>query len=91
MLTSSASILSGGEKQRISIARALINNPSIIFADEHTGNLDSDNEKAVIEILKKLNREFEKTIIMVTHNIDLAKQSDAIVTLSDGKVVKADI
>lgn len=79
--------LSGGEMQRIAIARALVNNPELILADEPTGNLDSKTGKAIIELLKKLNRE-GKTIIMVTHDLEKAKQAKKIIKLIDGRIEK---
>lgn len=78
--------LSGGECQRIAIARALINNPAIILADEPTGNLDSENGKQIMELLKQLNKE-GKTIILVTHNEKCANYADRIVKLKDGKII----
>jgi len=82
-----ASQLSGGEQQRVAIARALINKPSIILADEPTGNLDSKTGDEIIKIFKKLNRE-GATIVLVTHEEDLARQAKRIIKMKDGKVVK---
>lgn len=79
--------LSGGEQQRIAIARALSNNPSIIFADEPTGELDSANGKMVLDLLIKINREYKKTIIVVTHDDSLARQATRIIKLHDGRIV----
>lgn len=76
--------LSGGQKQRVAIARAMANEPSIILADEPTGALDSETSAKVMDIFKKLNKEFGKTIIFITHNSELAKQCDRILTLKDG-------
>ena len=76
--------LSGGQKQRVAIARAMANEPSIILADEPTGALDSETSKMVMELFKKLNREKGKTIILITHNHELAEQCDRILTLKDG-------
>ena len=77
--------LSGGQQQRVAIARALITCPSIILADEPTGNLDSKNSNEVFSYLKYCNRKY--TIIMVTHNEDLAKQTDRVIKLEDGKII----
>lgn len=79
--------LSGGEQQRVCIARALVNEPPIIFADEPTGNLDEENERLVLALLKDLNRA-GRTIIMVTHNPDLGRQTDRIITLQHGRIIK---
>jgi len=80
--------MSGGEMQRVAIARALANNPELILADEPTGNLDSRTGKEVIALLKKLRKEENKTIIMVTHDDKLAKEADRIVYLKDGQIIK---
>ena len=80
--------LSGGQQQRTSIGRALINNPSIILADEPTGNLDSKASDEIVNILKKSNKEYNQTIIMITHNIEIAKMADRIIRIEDGKIVK---
>ncbi len=79
--------LSGGQQQRVAIARALISCPSIILADEPTGNLDSKNSNEVFSYLKYCNRKYTQTIIMVTHNEDLAKQTDRVIKLEDGKII----
>jgi putative ABC transport system ATP-binding protein len=79
--------LSGGEKQRCAICRALINDPRIIFADEPTGNLDSVNGAAVLELLLELQRERNTTLLMVTHSPEIAKRADRVVTLKDGRMV----
>jgi putative ABC transport system ATP-binding protein len=81
--------LSGGEQQRVAIARALINNPQVIFADEPTGNLDSDNGKKIIELLKILNREKGLTIVMVTHDNTIAAEADRIIRIKDGEIQNA--
>ena len=80
--------LSGGQQQRTSIGRALINNPSIILADEPTGNLDSKSSDEIVNLLKKSNKEYNQTIIMITHNIEIAKMADRIIRIEDGKIVK---
>ena len=79
--------LSGGQQQRVSIGRALITKPSIILADEPTGNLDSKSSDEIIELLKKLNKQYNQTILMITHNMDIAKCADRILRLNDGKIV----
>lgn len=80
--------LSGGQQQRTSVARALINNPSLVLADEPTGNLDSKSSEEVMSILKMCNQSYGQTVIMITHNLDIAKQADRIITISDGKIVE---
>ncbi|MCK4663912.1 MAG: ABC transporter ATP-binding protein [Bacteroidales bacterium] len=79
--------LSGGEKQRVAIARALINDPAVIFADEPTGNLDSANTKELYELFYSLRKKLNQTFIIVTHNKELAKSSDRILTIKDGIIV----
>jgi lipoprotein-releasing system ATP-binding protein len=79
--------LSGGEQQRVAIARALINNPAIVLADEPTGNLDSQNSKAIFDIINNLRNQFGQTFIMVTHNQELADLSDRALTMIDGKTI----
>ncbi len=79
--------LSGGEAQRVAIARALINSPSLILADEPTGNLDSENAEAVIELIFDLRKKHKQTFVIVTHNEEFANRCDRIVKLHDGKVV----
>ena len=80
--------LSGGQQQRTSIASALINNPSLVLADEPTGNLDSKSSEEVMSMLKMCNQSYGQTVIMITHNLDIAKQADRIITISDGKIVE---
>lgn len=80
--------LSGGQQQRTSIARALINNPSLVLADEPTGNLDLKSSDEVMSMLKMCNQSYGQTVIMITHNLDIAKQADRIITISDGKIVE---
>lgn len=79
--------LSGGQQQRVSIGRALLNKPSIILADEPTGNLDSKNSKEVIELLKFTARKYNQTLILITHDINIASMADRIVTIEDGEIV----
>ncbi len=83
-----ANKLSGGQQQRVAIARALINDPAIIFGDEPTGNLDSKNAQIVFDILKDLKTNFNQTIMLVTHDMNLAGQTDRIIRLHDGEVVQ---
>ncbi len=78
--------LSGGQQQRVSIGRALIANPSIVLADEPTGNLDSKSSDEIIELLKRCNKEYNQTIIMITHNMELAREADRIIELEDGHI-----
>jgi lipoprotein-releasing system ATP-binding protein len=79
--------LSGGEQQRVAVARALINTPDIVFADEPTGNLDSENAKELHHLFFDLRKQFEQTFLIVTHNEELAQLSDRIVHMKDGKIV----
>jgi lipoprotein-releasing system ATP-binding protein len=81
--------ISGGQQQRASIARALINKPKVIFADEPTGNLDRETGMAVLDLLKEINRENNTTLLMVTHDMEVALRSDRIVELIDGKICKS--
>ena len=78
--------LSGGQQQRVSIGRAIINNPAIILADEPTGNLDSKASEEIVELLKMTNKKYKQTIIMITHNLELANRADRIITMEDGKI-----
>ena len=80
--------LSGGQQQRTSIARALINNPSLVLADEPTGNPLIQSSEEVMSMLKMCNQSYGQTVIMITHNLDIAKQADRIITISDGKIVE---
>lgn len=79
--------LSGGQQQRVSIGRALMNRPTLLLADEPTGNLDSKASKEIIELLKLSNKKYKQTIIMITHNHDLALNASRIITLEDGKII----
>jgi putative ABC transport system ATP-binding protein len=79
--------LSGGQQQRVSIGRSLINNPSIVLADEPTGNLDSKASNEIIELLKLSNKKYNQTIIMITHDLEIAKIADRIIKIEDGKIV----
>src|SRR5262252_4310792 len=80
--------LSGGEQQRVAIARAIVNHPAILLADEPTGNLDTENSKAVLEILRDLNRRVGQTILMITHNPDAAAFGHSTVHMRDGKIIE---
>jgi lipoprotein-releasing system ATP-binding protein len=80
--------MSGGEQQRVAVARALINQPQIVFADEPTGNLDSKNAKELHELFIQLRTEFHQTFLIVTHNEELAQMSDRIIHMKDGKIVE---
>ena len=81
--------LSGGQQQRTSIGRALINRPAIVLADEPTGNLDSKNSKEIIELLKLSVKKYKQTLIMITHDINIALQADRVITIEDG-IIKSD-
>lgn len=83
--------LSGGQRQRVAIARALANNPPLLLADEPTGNLDSRTSAEVMGLLQMTSREFNQTIIMITHNEEIAQMADRIIHLEDGRVVGGDI
>lgn len=79
--------LSGGQQQRVSIGRALINNPAIVLADEPTGNLDSKSSDEIVELLKVSNKKYNQTIIMITHNLEIAKLADRVIKIEDGKII----
>lgn len=78
--------LSGGQQQRVSIGRSLITHPSIILADEPTGNLDSKNSREILDLLKESNKQYNQTLIMITHDMNIAKEADRIIWVEDGKV-----
>ncbi len=80
--------LSGGQQQRVSIARAIINNPAILLADEPTGNLDSKATDDIVSILKMTNKTYHQTILMITHNLEIAKEADRVIRIRDGKIVE---
>ena len=80
--------LSGGQQQRVAIGRALINHPKIILADEPTGNLDTRSTKHIMKLLEYYNKKYRQTIIMVTHDLSLAKRASRIITMRDGKIIK---
>lgn len=83
--------LSGGQQQRVSIGRALISNPAIMLADEPTGNLDSKNSKEIIELLKMFNKTFSQTLIVITHDEQIALQADRIIEIEDGEITKNEV
>lgn len=78
--------LSGGQQQRVSIGRALVNNPVLMLADEPTGNLDSENSKEIISLLRQFNKEFNQTVIIITHDEKIANSADRVITIEDGKI-----
>lgn len=80
--------LSGGQQQKVAIGRALMIEPTIILADEPTGNLDSKSSNEIIQLLKKANKEYNQTIIMITHNLEIAKLADRIIQIEDGRIKK---
>lgn len=83
--------LSGGQQQRVSIGRALISNPAIMLADEPTGNLDSENSKEIMELLKMFNKTYNQTLIVITHDERIALQADRIIAIEDGKVARDEV
>ena len=83
--------LSGGQQQRVSIGRALANKPSIILADEPTGNLDSKNSKEVLELLKYCAKKYNQTLILITHDINIAKSADRVITIEDGEIISDEV
>lgn len=78
--------LSGGQQQRVSIGRALVNNPALMLADEPTGNLDSENRKEIISLLRQFNKDFNQTVIIITHDEKIANSADRVITIEDGKI-----
>ena len=83
--------LSGGQQQRVSIGRALMNAPSLVLADEPTGNLDSKNSKEIIDLLKLTQKRYNQTLIMITHDENIAMQADRIIVIEDGKIKKDEV
>lgn len=83
--------LSGGQQQRVSIGRALAYKPSLILADEPTGNLDSKNSKEVIQLLKVMAKKYNQTLVIITHDLNLAAEADRIITIDDGRIVKNEV
>lgn len=80
--------LSGGQQQRVSIGRAMINNPAIMLADEPTGNLDSKASEEIIALLKLSNKKFNQTVIIITHDLEIAKEAERVITIEDGNIIK---
>ena len=83
--------LSGGQQQRVSIGRALMNAPAVVLADEPTGNLDSKNSQEIVELLKKSNREYGQTLIVITHDESIAFQADRLLSIEDGHIVRDEV
>ena len=83
--------LSGGQQQRVAIARALSNKPAIIFADEPTGNLDSKTTEEIMSLLRSTVKDLNQTLLMITHDENIAKQADRLITISDGKIIRDEI
>ena len=83
--------LSGGQQQRVSIGRALMNTPAVVLADEPTGNLDSKNSQEIVELLKKSNREYGQTLIVITHDESIALQADRLLAIEDGHIVRDEV
>ena len=83
--------LSGGQQQRVSIGRALMNAPALVLADEPTGNLDSKNSQEIMELLKLSNRKFGQTLVMITHDENLALQADRIMVMEDGRIARDEV
>ena len=83
--------LSGGQQQRVSIGRAMMNAPAVVLADEPTGNLDSKNSQEIVELLKKSNREYGQTLIVITHDESIALQADRILAIEDGRIVRDEV
>lgn len=83
--------LSGGQQQRVSIGRALMNSPSIVLADEPTGNLDSKNSREIVELLKKFNREYKQTLMIITHDENIALQAKRIMAIEDGRITRDEV
>lgn len=83
--------LSGGQQQRVSIGRALMNAPAVVLADEPTGNLDSENSRQIVELLKYSNRTYDQTMVVITHDEDIALQADRVIALADGRIMKDEV
>ena len=83
--------LSGGQQQRVSIGRALMNAPAVVLADEPTGNLDSRNSHEIMELLKESNKQYNQTLIMITHDENIALQADRIIAIEDGRITRDEV
>lgn len=83
--------LSGGQQQRVSIGRALINNPALLLADEPTGNLDSENSREIISLLRRFNKQSNQTVIIITHDERIALSADRVIAIEDGKIVRNEV
>lgn len=83
--------LSGGQQQRVSIGRALMNAPAVVLADEPTGNLDSKNSQEIVELLKYSNQKFNQTLVVITHDENIALQADRIIAIEDGKITRDEV
>lgn len=83
--------LSGGQQQRVSIGRALINNPALMLADEPTGNLDSENSREIVSLLRKFNKENNQTVIIITHDERIAMSADRVISVEDGKITRDEV
>ncbi|MGN0555516.1 MAG: ABC transporter ATP-binding protein [Candidatus Fimenecus sp.] len=83
--------LSGGQQQRVSIGRALVNNPALVLADEPTGNLDSENSCEIMALLRRFNREYKQTVIVITHDENIALSADRVLAIEDGKIVRDEV
>ena len=83
--------LSGGQQQRVSIGRALMNGPAVVLADEPTGNLDSKNSQEIVQLLKQSNRQQGQTLIIITHDENIALQADRIITIEDGRITRDEV
>ncbi|MEG1781900.1 MAG: ABC transporter ATP-binding protein, partial [Oscillospiraceae bacterium] len=83
--------LSGGQQQRVSIGRALINAPSVVLADEPTGNLDSTNSQHIVDLLKLSNKKYKQTLVVITHDEGIALQADRVITITDGKISRDEV
>lgn len=83
--------LSGGQQQRVSIGRALINNPALMLADEPTGNLDSENSREIVSLLRKFNKENNQTVIIITHDARIAMSADRVISIEDGKITRDEV